>query len=225
MLDTVRDTESARVLPQMIPALIELLRSGEVSFQKDDVEFQFRRVLLEIIQRLPVSDAVRQQSIPLFNCLLYLIRHDNEDNGATCCKAVVELIRNYRPLTEEILSEFLVIFQDAFRNMKGLVEEVLSEDSAVLDPNVSSPSIRSFKVLAELGMVVVIFMQSQRPTVLPTIQNTMPPALDLLGLESSAQKRAREDYEAMGGVWAGASHTIKNIHAYSEFISAQVKVR
>lgn len=44
-------------------------------------------------------------------------------------------------------------------------------------------------------------------------------------LEAPAQKKAREDCEAMGGIWAGMAPTIKNKQVYSDFIHAQTKVR
>jgi hypothetical protein len=34
MIDTVRDADAGRVLPQMVPALLDLLKSGEVAFQQ-----------------------------------------------------------------------------------------------------------------------------------------------------------------------------------------------
>jgi len=225
MIDTVRDAESARVLPHMIPALLEILRSGEAAFHKDSLDYQFRRVLLEILHRIPLSDIVRPQALPLFTGMLYLLRHDNEENGVTCCKTIIDLLRTFRTLTEDLVSEFMGILQDVLRNMKGLVDEVLSENSPQLDPNTLLPSTRSFKVLVEMGMVVVNFSQSHRALVTPAVQTTLPLNFEVLALESPAQKRAREDFEAMGGYWAGIAPTITNTHAYADFVTAQIKAR
>ncbi|KAF8897572.1 hypothetical protein BD779DRAFT_388223 [Infundibulicybe gibba] len=224
MLDTVRDTESARVLPYMIPALLELLRSGEAALQKDTVEYQFRRLLLDILNRLPFTDAVRPHVGAIFNCMLHIIRHDNEENGVIACKTMVDIIRSSRALTEDVLAEFIAIFQEAFQNMKRLVDEVLSEDSPIFDSNIVLPSIRSFKVIGEMGMVMVIMSQIHRPMFSATIQTTTTPAFEALALESPAQEKARADYEAMGGIWAGMAPTIKNVSAYSDFIHAQIKM-
>ena len=224
MLDTVRDTESVRALPYLIPAMLELLRSGSVATHKDSVEYQFRRVLLEIINRLPVNEAIRPHATPIFNCMLHILRHDNEENGVIACKTLLDVVRSYRPLTDDSLSEFLSIFQEAFKNMGGLVEQTLSDDSAVLDPNVMLPSIRSFKVLGEMGMVMVIMSQFHRPMASAPVQTTIAPAFEVLALEAPAQKKAREDCEAMGGIWAGMANSIKNSVAYSDFIHTQIKV-
>ncbi|KAG9317678.1 hypothetical protein JVU11DRAFT_1890 [Chiua virens] len=224
MIDTVRDTDSARVFPQMIPVLLEILRSGEAAYHKDSLEYQFRRVLLEVLHRIPYNDSVRPLALSLLSGMLRILRSDNEENGVTSCKIIIDLLRSFRALTEELVSEFMSILQDVFRNISGMVQELLTEDSAVLDANVVMPSIRSFKVLAEMGMVVVTFSQSHRSMVATLIQTTLGLNFEVLALESPAQRKAREDCEAMGQYWAGMAPNIKNPQAYADFITAQIKM-
>ncbi|KAI6119305.1 FAT domain-containing protein, partial [Pisolithus croceorrhizus] len=188
MIDTVRDADSARVLPQMIPVLLEILRSGGVSFHKDTLEFQFRRVLLEVLHRVPYSDVIRPQALPLLSGMLHILRHDNEENG--------------------LVAEFMSILQDVFRNIKGLV----------------MPSIRSFKVLAEMGMVVVTFSQSHPSygchtdpddawysTLKYSLSNPLP---------SGRHARTTKRWDPY---WTGMAPTIKNPSAYADFVNAQIK--
>jgi transformation/transcription domain-associated protein len=225
MIDIVRDADSGRVLPQMVPALLDLLRSGEVAFQKDAREYHFRRVLIEILHRISCNEVIHGQFPLLFKGMLYLLRHDNEENGVTCCKTLIDLYRTFRTLTEDIVEELMSIFQLVSRNMRPLVDELLSEESALLDEKVLLPSVRSFKVLAEMGMVIVAFASGHRHMLAVSVQSTFPLNFEVLGLESPAQKIARENYEAMGGIWAGMASTIKNHHAYADFITAQIKAR
>ena len=224
MVDTIRDSESARSLPYLVPALVGLLQSGEPAFQKDTVDYQFRRVLFEILNRLPVHESVRTHVNSVFNCVLHVLRHDNEENGVTACKTLVDVVRGYRLLTDDGLKEFIVIFHEVFRHMEGHVQQYLAEDSAVLDTNTTIPALRSFKVLGEMGMVMVIMAQVHGPQVSSTIQGTTTQAFATLALESPAQNKARTDYEAMGGTWAGMATTIKNPSIYSDFIHGQIKV-
>jgi transformation/transcription domain-associated protein len=210
----------------MVPALLDLLRSGEVAFHKDAREYHFRRVLIEILHRISCSDVIRSQAQFLFKGMLYLLRHDNEENGVTCCKILMDLFRSFRPLTEELVAELMSVFQLVLHNMRSLVDELLSEESAQLDEKALLPSVRSFKVLAEMGMVIVSLSSGTRNlnVVAPAVQTTLPLNFDVLMLESPAQKIARENYEAMGGFWAGMAPTLKNHQAYVDFISAQIKV-
>lgn len=224
LIDTVRDSESARVFPHMIPVLLEILRSGEPSFHKDSLEYQFRRVLLEILHRIPSTEVIRAQALPLFSGMLYLLRNDNEENGITCCKSIIEIVRSFKLLNEELLKEFMAILEEVFRNLHSLVIDTLSEESEPLDPKIVFPSTRSFKVLAEMALVVVTFLQNHRQMVAPVVQDTLSLNFQVLGLESPAQKKAREDFEAMGGFWSGMAPTIRNPQAYADFIGAQIRV-
>ncbi|KAF8621580.1 hypothetical protein AX15_007606 [Amanita polypyramis BW_CC] len=224
MLDTVRDSESVRALPYLIPALLELLRSGEPSFQKESLEYQFRRVLIEIVHRLPFNEAVRSHINAIFNCMLHVLRHDNEENGVTACKTLVDITRNYRVYTEEGVAELAATCQEVFRNAKDLAEQLLSEDSPVIDPNTVFPSIRSFKVIGEIGMVMVIMSQIHRQAIETPAQATMGPAFEVLALEAPAQQKARTNYETLGGIWSGMAPTIKNSSAYVDMIQCQIKL-
>lgn len=224
MLDTMRDSDSARSLPRLVRPLLDLLRSGEPAFQKDTLEYQFRRVQFEILNRLPVNEAFRNLVPAIFSCMLHIVRYDNEENGTSACKTMVDLIRSYRAVTEEGMTEFVAIFQEALQSMKDLVPQYLSEDSAPVDSNIVLPALRSFKTLAEMGMVMVVTSQFHRNLVVSTLQATTPHIFEVLALESPVQNKARTDCEAMGGIWAGMSPSIKNPSIYNDFIQAQIKV-
>lgn len=224
MIDNVRDTEATRVYLQTIPALLELLRSNEPAFQKDIPEYQFRRVIVEILQRLAPMEGTRSLVSTAFPGMLHLLRHDNEEIGVACCKTLSEIIRTHRTLPEDLVSQFTVVFQELAQNIPSLATEYLSEGSAELDAKVVLPGMHSFKVLKEMGIVVSAFMRDQRQSIVTLIQNSLPLHFEVLAVEAPAQKKAREDYEAMGGFWSGMSESIRNAQAYSDLILAQVKV-
>ncbi|KAH9045426.1 hypothetical protein EDB85DRAFT_2130014 [Lactarius pseudohatsudake] len=224
MIDNVRDAEATRVYLQTIPALLELLRSNEPAFQKDTLEYPFRRVIVEILQRLAPTEGARSLVSVVFPGMLHLLRHDNEEIGVACCKTLSEIIRTHRTLPEDLVSQFMSVFQELSQNIPSLAVEYLSEGCAVLDANVVLRSMRSFKVLKEMGIVVSAFMRDQRQSIVALIQGSLPLHFEVLAVEAPAQKKAREDYEAMGGFWSGMSGTIRNAQAYSDLILAQVKM-
>ena len=224
MIDTVSREAENRVLPHMIPVLLEILRSGEPSFQKDSLEFQFRRTLLEILHRIPFIEVVRPQVHSLFTGLLSLLRHDNEEMGTTCCKMINDIMRGLRSFNDEVFSEFMSIFIQLVDNLKGQLVEVFSEDSRELDATTSLPAIRSFKVLSEINLLLVTFLQLNRNAVIPHIPSLIPRLLEYSDIQPPAQQKAREDHEAMGGIWAGMSPTMKNTTLYTDYILSQIKV-
>ncbi|KAF5390637.1 hypothetical protein D9757_002758 [Collybiopsis confluens] len=224
LLDTIRDTDSLRVIPWLIPTLLDLLRTGEPVFRKDVPEYQFRKVLLEILTRMPIGEPARAQCPSIVECILHLLRNDNEDNVILACKIYVDLVRNYRCLTEDNLNSFTGIFQDSQRRMEALVQTYLTEESAVVDLNFVFAGMDSPKVVAEMSLDMALFSQAGRAIIIPAIKNTIQSSFSLLDLESPAQKKAREDAEAMGSVWIGMSSTVKNPTVYHDFISAQIKM-
>ncbi len=78
-------------------------------------------------------------------------------------------------------------------------EQLLSEGSAELDPAISLPSIKSFKVTVDLGLAMAKFSQMQRDLIRSVVQVTIAPAFEVWCLERPAQKKAREEFEASAG--------------------------
>lgn len=225
MVDAVKDSDTSRAITIVITVIIDRLKNSEPSNQKDSSEYAFRRVLLETLLRLPLLDTVRPQAQTLCAGILHVIATDYEENAITCCKIFMDLVRNYRPLNEELVGQFFNILHTIFRNIPQIVQETLSEDSPVYEEkNLLCSSMRSFKVFAELATAVVILMQNHRSLVLPIVQQNLNLHLEVIMVQSSAQRKAREDYEAMGSFWSGVAPTVKNLPIYTDLIIAQVKV-
>lgn len=179
MIDSVRDAEAARVFPHMLSVLLDVLRNGEPSLKKDSLEYQFRRVLVEIIHRLPPTEAMRPHTNNLMGTMLQVIRHDSEENAVTCIKTIIDIMRTLKALTEEHVREFLRIFQELLGNVPALIAEFLSESSSQIDPNVVFPGIRSFKVLSEAPIAVVMFTQVFKQFTQPLFPEIWQQAVDV----------------------------------------------
>lgn len=208
----------------MIPTLLDLLRTGEPVFRKDVPEYQFRKTLLEILIRIPVGEPARAQSASIIECIHHLLRNDNEDNVILACKVYMDLVKNYRCITEENMTNFTTIFQESQHRMEAVASKYLAEDSAIVEPNEVFLGMDSPKVVAEMSLDMALFSQASRGQIAPTIKATIQSSFSLLDVESPAQKKARVDAEAMGSVWAGMSPTVKNHALYHDLLSAQIKV-
>jgi hypothetical protein len=225
MVDTVKDSETPRVVPIVMAVIVDRLKNMDPSFQKDTIEYAFRRVLIEILHRLPLVDTMRPQAALFCAGLLHVVSTDSEENAITCCKLTMEVVRNFRPLNGELVGQFFNVLHTIFHNIPSLVVEYFSEDSLVIDPNAVIPSVRSFKVFAEMATLVVILLQNHRSLVSPVVHENLQLHFETMSVQSPAQRKAREDYEAMGGYWAGVAPTVPNMSAYADLILAQVKVR
>lgn len=76
-----------------------------------------RKLILEMIHRLPVSETVRPYVKSILALMLKLLRTDNEDNVLVCLRIIIDLHKQYRPTFHTEVScttrhrrSFLLIF-------------------------------------------------------------------------------------------------------------------
>ncbi|KAL5487751.1 TRA1 [Sanghuangporus weigelae] len=227
LIDSIRDAESPRTFPHMLMGLFDTLRTTEPSFKRDAVEFQLRRVLVEIIHRIPPSEAMRPQLNSMITGILTVLKNDTEDNAVTCLKALHDLLRATKNIPDEHAVELVQIFLRILRNVKGYVDEFLSKDSPTVDASVVISSIRSLKVLTEIPLVLIILVQSSsRAALVPLLPEVIGASLEAGSIESPLQKEARETFEAAENhpIWAGQAQSIKNSRQYEHYIAAQIKL-
>lgn len=179
MVDSVRDAEASRVFPHMMSVLLDILKNGEPSFKKDSLEYQFRRVLVEIIHRIPPSEALRPHANKLMSTMLHILRTDSEDNAVTCVKTIIDFVRGLKALSDEHVVAFIKLVQDLSRNVRELVITHLSEGSPPVNPLEPFPSNKSFKVLSEAPIAIVLFTQGYRAIVQSMIPELLPLAVDV----------------------------------------------
>ena len=179
MIDCVRDAEATHVLPHMVTVLLDILRNGEPSFKKDSTEYQFRRVLVEIIHRVPYNDSMKPHTNSIMSVMLHMLRNDGEENSVTCLKTIIDIVRTLKNVADEHVTEFLAIFRTLLKNFRSLVEEYLSDGSVVVDEKMVLPSSKSFKVMAESPVDIVLFFQSYKAIMQPTIQEMLPEVVDV----------------------------------------------
>lgn len=208
----------------MIPVLLDCLRSGEPSYQKDSLEYAFRKTIVEVLHRIPVNDVIRPQAHAFFSGMLHVLRTDNEENAVICSKVLLEMSRALRPLADDLVKEWFAAFHERCRALPGLVESTLADSSPAIDPSTILPSMQSIKILHELSTGLQQWLSSHRQVALSLAHEGMPIYFEVADLVAPAQRAAREEYEIMGNIWSGVAPTIRNVQAYVDMISAQIRV-
>lgn len=59
--------------------------------------FQARKLILEMIHRLPISENLRQHVKSIISLMLKILQIDNEENVLVCLRIIIELHKNFRP--------------------------------------------------------------------------------------------------------------------------------
>lgn len=82
-----------------------------------------RNIILEIIYRLPQTEALKEYVPELCRTLMKILRVENEDNAVVCVKIIIDLHRSFRQVLEDQVQPFLDIVQEIFQNMETTVKE------------------------------------------------------------------------------------------------------
>lgn len=163
----------------MLPVVVDVLQTGEPAFRRDAPEQVIRHTLLDTIHRLPLNEHLKPHATRIMGLMLHLLRSDNEENGVTCIKIMVDLTRSYRTSPEEHVSQFIEFVQDLYKNTKYLVSQYFDVNVDPIDPLSLAPSMNSFKVLTECPIATVLLFQSHRTIVVPTVRTMLPLVVDV----------------------------------------------
>ncbi|OBZ88491.1 Transcription-associated protein 1 [Choanephora cucurbitarum] len=242
-VEVFQTAEYPRFLSTLIPVFLDVLQNEQPVFVSNAPEQKLRNIILEIIYRLPQTEALKEYVPELCKALMKTLRIENEDNAVVCVKIIIDLHRSFRQVLEDQVQPFLDIVQEIFQNMEQTVKDAFDNPDQITTPlSAASPrpmspaadapevptkilakSMFSFKVLTECPIIVVLLFQSYRRSAADNIMKFIPLIFQTLSLQAKPQVEAANAAAAKGEVFVGVSPAIKQRGLYSEFIVAQVK--
>lgn len=105
---------------------MKVLMEGEPHFISEYSIQQMRKLILEMIHRIPVSEAVRQYVKPILTMCLKLLQTDNEENVLVCLRIMIDMHKQYRPPFHQEINHFLhyvrTIYSDLPKHMPKIFE-------------------------------------------------------------------------------------------------------
>lgn len=110
----------ARILDALFPVWQTLLlQNSKLPPQLRATQInRCRKVLLQVINRLPSNDALRPFVTQLLHLLMDVLQRDNEENALIALKTLFDLHRNYRPGLRNEVQPFLDLVQQMYRNIQ-----------------------------------------------------------------------------------------------------------
>ncbi|XP_063838916.1 transcription-associated protein 1 [Ostrinia nubilalis] len=84
-------------LDHSLKIFLKILQEGEPHFIAEYNIQQVRKLILEMIHRLPISETLRQYVKSILILMLKLMEIENEENVLVCLKIFMELHKQYRP--------------------------------------------------------------------------------------------------------------------------------
>ncbi|TMW68827.1 hypothetical protein Poli38472_006295 [Pythium oligandrum] len=116
-----------RLLDALFPAWKALLQTKLPPQLRATQANRARKVLLQILNRLPSNDALRPFVTQLLHVLLDVLLRDNEDNALVALKTLFDLHRNYRPALRNEVQAFLDLVQQMYKNVPTTMQKQFAE--------------------------------------------------------------------------------------------------
>lgn len=166
-METYSASEVVPFVATVLPVLVHLIKSGQPVFEREAPEQQLRHLILETIHRMPSNEHVRPLASDLVTTMNQLLRHDNEENAIVANKIVLDMFRSHRVVLEAPMQVFMDTILEMFKEIPELVRDTIE---SLPEPSQSpgssppkggetvqplAPSMRSFRVLADVPFTVV----------------------------------------------------------------------
>lgn len=220
-----------------LPYCINALSRTEVVFNDSLPQQKLRCIILDVLNRLYINDSWRTLVADLCRLLLEIVERDNEDNALVSLRLLVEVHKAFRPQLEESAAEFLEVAYRLLSSLPQVLKEHFDDSSlATAQPTGEQPSqapshapevvsksllksSSSFKVLNELPVYLIMFIQAHKRFANDGINRFIPLIFQVL----TSQVQAQLAEIAKNINFIGVSPAIRNRSLYVEFIMLQVK--
>lgn len=210
-IELVHSQEYASFLANFLPAFKVVLTQLTRPQYADNTVHKTRALILEILNRLPHNDVLRERILDIFTMAMDTLKHDNEENAVTAIHIIFDLHKNFRSHLGKQVQPFLDFVRRLYESFGQTVDALLikrpsAQQSQQAALTHMSPSSKSFKVLTECPLLVMFVFQLYPSLIQPNIKHLRP--LMVLAIQ----------YEVPPHI---IPTTPKNV--FHEFVAAQVK--
>lgn len=104
-------------LEHSMKVFLKILQEGEPQFMSEFPVQQMRKLILEMMHRMPTSEVVKPYVKPILVMCLKLLQIDNEENVLVCLRIIIDLHKQYRPPIHSEIKEFLTYVKTIYSDL------------------------------------------------------------------------------------------------------------
>uniref|UniRef100_A0A8C3CPS3 Transformation/transcription domain associated protein n=1 Tax=Cairina moschata TaxID=8855 RepID=A0A8C3CPS3_CAIMO len=225
-------------LEHIIPRFLTFLQDGEVQFLQEKPAQQLRKLVLEIIHRIPTNEHLRLHTKNILSVMFRFLETENEENVLICLRIIIELHKQFRPAITQEIHHFLDFVKQIYKELPKVVNRYFENPQVIPENTVPPPEMvgmittivvkvnperedsetrthsiiprgsLSLKVLAELPIIVVLMYQLYKLNIHNVVAEFVPLIMNTIIIQVSVQAR---------------QHKLYNKELYADFIAAQIK--
>ncbi|XP_053373271.1 transformation/transcription domain-associated protein-like isoform X1 [Mercenaria mercenaria] len=127
----VSSPQYPQFLADAVRVFMKILEDGEPQFIADQNLQQLRKLLLEIIHRIPSNEHLKKYVQQILSLMFKLIKVENEENVLVCLKIIIELHKQYRPQMNEEIQDFLKFVNQIYTNLPTHLNKIFEPRSQI----------------------------------------------------------------------------------------------
>ncbi|XP_011812405.1 PREDICTED: transformation/transcription domain-associated protein-like, partial [Colobus angolensis palliatus] len=199
-------------LEHIIPRFLTFLQDGEVQFLQEKPAQQLRKLVLEIIHRIPTNEHLRPHTKNVLSVMFRFLETENEENVLICLRIIIELHKQFRPPITQEIHHFLDFVKQIYKELPKVVNRYFENPQVIPENTVPPPEM--------VGMITTIAVKvnperedSETRTLYKlnihnVVAEFVPLIMNTIAIQVSAQAR---------------QHKLYNKELYADFIAAQIK--
>ncbi|XP_012269997.1 transformation/transcription domain-associated protein isoform X2 [Orussus abietinus] len=104
-------------LDHLMKIFLKILQEGEPHFISEYNIQQVRKLILEMIHRLPTNEFLRPYVKQILSLMMKLLETENEENILVCLRIIIELHKQYRPTFNPEIQHFLQFVKSIYSEL------------------------------------------------------------------------------------------------------------
>ncbi|VEN46895.1 unnamed protein product, partial [Callosobruchus maculatus] len=111
-------------LDHSLKIFLKILDEGDPLFIAEYNLQQVRKLILEMLYRLPANDILKPYVRSILQLMMKLLEIDNEENVLVCLKIIIELHKQYKPLFNPSIQRFLQFVKSIYSNLPNHMDKI-----------------------------------------------------------------------------------------------------
>jgi transformation/transcription domain-associated protein len=110
---------------------LKLLQDGTSHFIAELHIQQVRKLVLEMIQRLPGNDYLKPHVKNILSLAFKLLSYENEENVLVCLRIIIELHKQFRPAHSPEITQFLQFVKSIYNELPNHLYKIFEPRAAI----------------------------------------------------------------------------------------------
>ncbi|XP_013100353.2 transcription-associated protein 1 [Stomoxys calcitrans] len=168
----VQSSSYPSFLEHSLKAFMHFLQDGEPQFIQEYQAHQVRKLILEMIHRLPLSENLRQHVKSIISLMLNILQIDNEENVLVCLRIIIELHKNFRPSFNNEVQQFLALVKKIYTELPNHMNKIFEPTQQIKIKDLKELNME--QLLSETYVIKSIHIENPTDPVTFQMYNLLP---------------------------------------------------